>query len=136
MQIAGITFIVGELEGFRFIETIFPESLDRTRLWAAASSYPTMWDEAKATVTLNDVSQMGRLSIEATGVLRWVLQQNSLRALIIGTSWVTGSNDGAREQITGVLRDVGRSDETIFQQRDEAIAHLRREIARWTEEQR
>jgi hypothetical protein len=136
MQIAGITFIVGELEGFRFIETIFPESLDRTRLWAAASSYPTMWDEAKATVTLNDVSQMGRLSIEATGVLRWVLQQNSLRALIIGTSWVTGSNDGAREQITGVLRDVGRSDETIFRQRDEAIAHLRREIARWTEEQR
>jgi hypothetical protein len=136
MQIAGFTFLVSELEGYRFIETVFPDTFDRKRLWAAASSYPTLWDETRPTVTLNDVTQMGELDEEARKVLKWVLQQNMIRAQLLATSWVTGSNDRAREQIAEVLRDVGRETDTLFVERGEALAYLRRKIRDWEAEAR
>ena len=136
MQIAGFTFLVSELEGYRFIETVFPDTFDRKRLWAAASSYPTLWDEGRPTVTLNDVTQMGDLDSEARRVLKWVLQQNMIRAQLLATSWVTGSNESAREQIAEVLRDVGRQTDTLFAGRDEALSYLRRKIREWEAEAR
>lgn len=136
MQIAGFTFAVSELEGYRFIETIFPSVFDRQRLWAAAASYPTIWDEVRPTVTLNDVSEMGELDDEAHKVLRWVLQQNMIRARLLATSWVTGGNERSREQIAEVLVDVGRRTDTIFESRDEALDYLHRKIRDWDDEQR
>jgi hypothetical protein len=133
MQIAGFTFSVGEIDGFRFIEAVFPESIDPSRVWAAASSYPTMWDEPRPTVTLNDVSNLGELEPEPRRVLRWVLQQNSLRAQLVATSWVTRGNERAREQIAEVLGEVGRPVDTIFELRDQALEHIAREIRRWRE---
>ena len=73
MHIAGFTFTVSELDGFRFIETVFPSVFDRRRLWAAASSYPTLWDENLPTVTLNDVEHMGELDAEASKNLGGIL---------------------------------------------------------------
>ncbi len=131
MQIAGFTFIVGDLDGYRFIETVFPAVFDRTRLWAAASSYPTFWDELHPTVTLNDIRAMGELDAEPQRVLRWVLQQNMVRARLLATSWVTGGNPLARSQIEAILREVGRPTNTVFESRDEAMDHLRAEIAAW-----
>jgi hypothetical protein len=136
MHIAGFTFAVGELEGYRFIETIFPATFDESRLWAAASSYPTLWDEALPTVTLNDVTQMGQLGSEAQKVLRWVLQQNTIRARLLATSWVVGDNARGRSEIETVLRDVGRPLDTIFETRDEALAYLCQRIREWETEPR
>src|SRR3569832_1489323 len=124
MQIAGFTFTVGELEGHRFIESVFPSSYDQKRLWAVASSYPTLWDETKTTVTLNDVRAMGALDAEAHKVLRWVLQQNMIRARLLATSWVIGDNERAGEQIREVLLEVGRPAANLFATRDEAHAVL------------
>jgi hypothetical protein len=134
MHIAGFTFAVSEIDGFRFIETIFPAVFDQRRLWAAASSYPTLWDENLPTVTLNDVEHMGEMDAEASKVLKWVLQQNQIRARLVATSWVTGGNVRAREQILEVLRDVGRPVDTVFEQREEAIAFLRARIREWREQ--
>jgi hypothetical protein len=136
MQIAGFTFLVSEFEGYRFIETIFPDAFDQKRLWAAASSYPTLWDESRPTVTLNDVTNMGDLDGEARRVLKWVLQQNMIRAQLLATSWVTGSNDRARDQIAEVLLDVGRQTDTLFESREEALAYLRRRIREFEAEAR
>lgn len=136
MQIAGFTFFVSEFEGYRFIETVFPDTFDQKRLWAAASSYPTLWDEGRPTVTLNDVTQMGDLDGEARRVLKWVLQQNMIRAQLLATSWVTGSNESAREQIAQVLRDVGRQTDTLFEKREEALDYLRRKIREFEAEAR
>ena len=134
MQIAGFTFAVGELDGFRFIETVFPSVFDQRRLWAAASSYPTLWDENLPTVTLNDVTHMGEMDAEASKVLKWVLQQNQIRARLVATSWVTGENARAREQIAEILNEVGRPADTLFEERDEAIAFLRDRIRAWREQ--
>jgi hypothetical protein len=128
MQIAGFTFTIGELDGYRFIESVFPSAFDQKRLWAAASSYPTLWDETKATVTLNDVTAMGDLDAEAHKVLRWVLQQNMIRARLLATSWVIGENERAREQIREVLVEVGRPADNLFATREDALAFLRERI--------
>ena len=133
MHIAGFTFTVSELDGFRFIETVFPGVFDQRRLWAAASSYPTLWDENLPTVTLNDVAHMGELDAEASKVLKWVLQQNQIRARLVATSWVTGGNAHAREQILTILRDVGRPTDTIFDRREDAVEFLREQIREWRE---
>jgi hypothetical protein len=69
-------------------------------------------------------------------VLKWVLQQNMMRARLLATSWVTGSNARASEQIAAVLREVGRPTDTIFEGREEALAYLCRKIRDWTTEQR
>lgn len=136
MEIAGFTFTVGDLDGFRFVESVFPEHVDPTRIWAAAASYPTMWDEGRPTVTLNDVTRLGPVDAEAERVLCWVLQQNSLRAGLVASAWVTGDNATARERISRVLVEAGRSAETVFATRDEALAHVRLEILRWTSDGR
>ena len=135
MQIAGFTFTVSDLEGYRFIESVFPTVFDHRRLWAAASSYPTLWDEHRPTVTLNDVSHMGDLDGEARKVLKWVLQQNAIRARLLATSWVTGGDERIRSQIASVLVEVGRATDTIFDTREEAIAYLRDAIRKWEAEQ-
>lgn len=131
MQIAGFIFTVSELEGYRFIETVFPAEFDRDRLWAAASSYPTLWDESRPTVTLNDIRLMPEMDDEARRVLRWVLQQNQIRARLLATSWVTGDNQVARQQIESVLTSVGRPVTTVFNTRAEALTHLRGAIREW-----
>lgn len=131
MQIAGFIFTVSELEGYRFIETVFPEEFDRSRLWAAASSYPTLWDESRPTVTLNDIRKMPELDDEARRVLRWVLQQNQIRARLLATSWVAGTNDAGRQQIEQILTSVGRPISTVFATRAEALTHLREAIREW-----
>jgi hypothetical protein len=131
MQIAGFSFTIGELDGYRFIESVFPSVFDQKRLWAAASSYPTLWDETKTTVTLNDVTAMGDLDAEAHKVLRWVLQQNMIRARLLATSWVIGDNERAGEQIREVLVEVGRPADNLFATRDEALAFLRERIRTW-----
>lgn len=136
MQIAGFTFAVSELDGYRFIETVFPAVFDRQRLWAAASSYPTLWDEARPTVTLNDVTLMGELDAEALRVLKWVLQQNTIHARLLATSWVTGGNERSREQIVAVLCDVGRQTDNLFETREDALAYLHLQIREWETEQR
>lgn len=134
MDIAGFSFMVSQLDGYRFIESRFPSSFDQQRLWAAAASYPMLWEEKVATVTLNDVSEMGDLAGEAPTVLAWVLRQNQLRAQIVATSWVVGANRRAGEQIREVLLAVGRPTDTIFETRDEAIAFLRARIRAFREE--
>lgn len=131
MQIAGFTFTVSELDGYRFIESVFPTTFDQKRLWAAASSYPTLWDEKKPTVTLNLVGQMGDLDDEARKVLRWVLQQNQIRAQLVATSWVTEGNTRVQAQIEAVLNEVGRPSNNIFETRDAAIEYLRTKIRQW-----
>jgi hypothetical protein len=79
---------------------------------------------------------MGDLDGEARRVLKWVLQQNMIRAQLLATSWVTGSNDRARGQIAEVLLDVGRQTDTLFESREEALAYLRRKIREFEAEQR
>jgi hypothetical protein len=79
---------------------------------------------------------MGDLDGEARRVLKWVLQQNMIRAQLLATSWVTGSNDRARDQIAEVLLDVGRQTDTLFESREEALAYLRRRIREFEAEAR
>lgn len=136
MHIAGFTFAVSELDGYRFIETVFPSVFDQRRLWAAASSYPTLWNENLPTVTLNDVANMGELDAEASKVLKWVLQQNQIRARLIATSWVTNGNLHSREQIATILHEVGRATDTIFDERTDALAYLRQQIRQWEDQNR
>ena len=128
MEVAGFTFTIGELDGCRLIESVFPHSIDKSRVWTVASSYPTLWDESRPTVTMNDVTQLGPLSDEARGVLKWVLQQNMRRATLVATSWVTGGDEQVRERICSVLTEVGRPTETVFATREEAIEYLRERI--------
>lgn len=124
MEIAGFNFTIGQLDGYRLIESVFPAVFDQHRLWAVAASYPLLWEEQIPTVTINDVSGMGELDGEAPKVLAWILQQNQLRAQIVATSWVIGTNVRAGEQIRAVLLEVGRPTDTIFTTLDEAKAYL------------
>lgn len=128
MEIAGFNFTVGELDGCRLIESVFPAVFDQKRLWAVAASYPLLWEETIPTVTLNDVSGMGELDGEAPSVLAWILQQNQLRAQIVATSWVIGANVRAGDQIRRVLVEVGRPTDNVFTTRAEAQAFLRDRI--------
>lgn len=124
MEIAGFSFSIGELDGCRLIESTFPAVFDQQRLWAAAASYPLLWEESIPTVTLNDVSNMGELDGEAPAVLAWTLRQNQLRAQIVATSWVIGTNLRAGEQIRDVLVQVGRPTNNVFTTRQEATSFL------------
>ncbi|MBK6316832.1 MAG: hypothetical protein IPF53_21730 [Blastocatellia bacterium] len=128
MEIAGFNFVIGQLDGCRLIESVFPAVFDQHRLWAVAASYPLLWEEQIPTVTINDVSGMGELDGEAPKVLAWILQQNQLRAQIVATSWVIGANVRAGEQIRDVLLEVGRPTDTIFATVDEAKVYLRDRI--------
>ena len=128
MEIAGFNFTIGQLDGCRLIESVFPAVFDQQRLWAVAASYPLLWEEQIPTVTMNDVSGMGELDGEAPTVLAWILRQNQLRAQIVATSWVIGTNLRAGDQIRAVLREVGRPTDNVFTTRDEAMAFLRDRI--------
>src|SRR4051812_28909815 len=108
MEIAGFQFNTSDLDGYRLIESVFPDTIDKSRLWSVASSYPTLWDEKKPTVTINDLTAMKLFGTEELGVLKWVLQQNDVRAQLLATSWVTGPNGALAEQVRAVLGEVGR----------------------------
>jgi hypothetical protein len=131
MEIAGFVIEVGELDGTRLIRTVFPTVFDSRRLWAAASSYPTLWDEENPTVTINDISMMGDFeeSPEARNVVKWVLEQNQKRARLVATSWVYGDNDRAAAQIRSLLEEVGRSTGNLFARDDEALQYIRGRLA-------
>lgn len=128
MEIAGFNFAIGQIDGCRLIESVFPSVFDQQRLWAVAASYPLLWEEQIPTVTLNDVSGMGELEGEAPRVLAWILQQNQVRAQIVATSWVIGTNIRAGEQIRAVLEEVGRPTDNIFTTPEEAKAFLQDRI--------
>ena len=131
MEIGGFEFRVSELDGCRVIESIYPESIDVTKLAQTIASYYDLWDDETPTVSLGNLCQLGELSDEAQQILKSVIQRTVLLPSFVGAAWYTGDNDTVYDEIARVRREAGRPTNDVFRTREDAVAFLRTAIHAW-----
>jgi hypothetical protein len=134
MEIGGFEFRVSELDGCRVIESVYPESIDITKLAQTIASYYDLWDDETPTISLGNLCNLGELSDEAQQILKSVIQRTVLEPSFVAAAWFTGENDRVYDEITRVRREAGRTTNDVYRTREEAIEFLRAAIRDWRAE--
>lgn len=130
MDLAGFEFKVDELDGYRVVETIYPPSIDVSKLSVIIARFYDLWDEDEdaPTVSLQNLSRLEGFTDEVRQILKSVIQRTVLQPSFVAGAWYTGGNRAIYDEIMRVRREAGRSTDDVYETRDEAIAFLRATI--------
>ena len=128
IEIEEFVFNVSELDGCKLIETVFPPDIDRVKLAIPAATFLSLWDETTPTVLLADVTQLRALGDKSRDVLVHILKRNETRPNLRGAVFVATDNREMFREMQRLMPEVGRLPETVFEERDAAVAYLRERI--------
>jgi hypothetical protein len=124
-----IRYEIGELDGCRLVEVIYPRSIDLSKLSTSTAQYVAVWELDVPTVFLNDFVRTDIVDEARANVFVSLLRRNDTRPRFWGSAFVVGSNDAVARQMLELLELAGRPSDCVYATRDEAIAALRRQIA-------
>ena len=133
MEIGGFEFRVSEIDGCRVIESVYPESIDVTKLAQTIATYYDLWDDETPTLSLGNLCRLGELSEEVQQILKSVIQRTVLEPSFVAAAWYTGDNEKVYDEITRVRSEAGRPTNDVYRTREEAVEFLRAAIADWRE---
>lgn len=129
MEIAGFEFQVVDADGCRIIESIYPSTVDISKLSSVIATYYDLWDEEIPTAALTNLSKLESLDGELRNILSSVIGRTVLQASFVGAAWFTVGREQLADDLRTLLRSVGRPDDNVFESRDDAVAFLRGKFA-------
>lgn len=129
-EIAGWRFVVDELDGHTLIETIWPETVEFATLSVPLAAYTDLWDDERRVVTLSDLTRLKVFPEPAQRVFTVFLRGLAFRPNHVSAAWYCGSNFEMSEIIHRLVLEMGGTGRGLYAKREDAIAYLRRGIAR------
>jgi hypothetical protein len=131
-----IRYEIGELDGCRLVEVIYPTSIDLSKLSTATAKYVALWEVDVPTVFLNDFVRTDVVDEARANVFLSLLRRNDTRPNFWGSTFVVGGNDALARQVYELLEAAERRSDCVYTTRDEAVDALRQMIALKTGEPR
>ena len=125
LRVEGFEFRVGELDGYRLIDVVFPPRPVSSRLAMCIEPFFSLWDDDEKTVQILDVSQCEGLDETAHEYFKLTIRRTIHQPGYTASAWVVGDNAQMADDLERLLFDAMSMVQGVFKTRAEAVEFVR-----------